>query len=253
MALIICEGPTMMNSMHRSSRTPGAQRRIVSSVVACLAIVLLSSAARAGSTVLQFGQTNPSDVVTASESGGVTMLSTGGNSDGGGVSIPVVITNFLGVPGVSIPAFETYVNVTSTGTASTFLGQAFQGFTGTIEITSGIGGTGSNFLTATFPDTANPGTFSGTLGGTQAQLSATAPPQTLQLSSDFATFLGAAVDDHRVLERVARFRDHVRLNRPLHSSEHWDLRRSGGPRARDVRNGLHGDTDRWLCDSDLPS
>ena len=178
-----------MSNMHRSSRTPGARRRIVSSAVACLAIVLLSSAARAGSTVLQFGQTNPSDVVTASESGGVTMLSTGGNTDGGGVSIPVVITNFLGVPGVSIPAFETYVNVTSTGTASTFLGQAFQGFTGTIEITSGIGGTGSNFLTATFPDTANPGTFSGTLGGTQAQLSATAPPQTLQLSSDFATFL----------------------------------------------------------------
>ena len=80
------------------------------------------------------------------------------------------------------------MNVQSTGSAATFGGQVFQSFTGVIEITSGIGGTGSNFLTATFTDTSNAGVLSGTTGGSQAQLTATGPPNTLTLTSDFATF-----------------------------------------------------------------
>ena len=167
--------------------TPAGRALLRSFVCACFAVFFLSAAAQAGSiTVLQFAQTNPADVVTATEAGGVTTLSTAGNADGGGVSIPVTISNFLGMPGLSIPAFETYVNVTSTGTATTFLGQIFQGFTGTIEVTSGVGGTGSNYLTATFTVPTAIGVFGGTAGGTQAQLSATGPPQSLVLTSSFA-------------------------------------------------------------------
>lgn len=155
---------------------------------ACVALFFMGPTGQAG-TVLQFAQTNPADIVTATESGGVTTLSTTGNADGGGVSIPVTISNFLGAPGLSIPAFETFVNVTSTGTATTVSGQIFQGFTGTIEITSALGGAGSNYLTATFTDTSASGVLGGTSGGTQAQLTATAPPQSLVLTSGFATFV----------------------------------------------------------------
>lgn len=171
------------------SRPSAARSRIHWFLCAGVAFVCWTGTARAGSTVLQFAQTNPLDIVTATESGGVTMLSSAGNSDGGGVSIPVTISNFLGTPGLSIPAFETFVGVTSTGAAATLFGQAFQGFTGTIEVTSGVGGTGSNFLTATFTDKSNPGVLGGTVGGAQAQLTATAPPQTLVLTSDFAVFI----------------------------------------------------------------
>ena len=167
--------------------TPGRRSRVRLSLSASFALVLLSSAAQAG-TILQFAQTNPADSVTAKESGGVTTLSTAGNANGGGVSIPVTISNFLGKPGLSIPAFETYVGVTSTGPATTVLGQILQGFTGTIEITSGVGGTGSNYLTATFTVPTASGVLGGTSGGTQAQLSATEPPQSLALTSDFAKF-----------------------------------------------------------------
>ena len=113
---------------------------------------------------------------------------------------PLTITNFLNTPGLSIPAFETFMGVTSTGSAATLLGVAFQNFTGTIIISSDIGGGGTNFLTATFTDTSNPGLLGGTIGGTQAQLLATGPPDTLVLTSDFAIFAESHFNDHGVLE-----------------------------------------------------
>jgi len=156
-------------------------------VCACGVLILFCSAAQAGSTVIQFSQTNPADIVTATDTAGVTTLSTAGNADGAGLSIAVTISNFLGVPGLAIPAFETFVGVTSTAAAVSVSGQVFQSFTGTIEVTSGPGGLGTNFLTATFTDTSAAGVLGGTLGGTQAQLTATGPPQSLLLTSDFAT------------------------------------------------------------------
>jgi hypothetical protein len=146
----------------------------------------LSNAAQAG-TVLQFDQLNPSDKVTATESGGVTTLSTAGN--GFGNSIPVVIVNFLGAPGVNIPAFETFVGVTSTAPAVTVSGLNVQSFNGTVEITAGQNGTGANYLTAAFTVTGAAGILSGVTGGEQASLGSTQPPNTLVLTSDFATFV----------------------------------------------------------------
>jgi hypothetical protein len=150
-------------------------------------MLLLSSSANAG-TILQFGQANPSDIVTATDNGaGTTTLSSAGNVDGANVSIPVVITNFLGVS-VLIPAFETYVGVTSIGAASSSHGSVFQNFTGTIEFTAAPGGAGFNYLTATFGPVGGSSAvgLSGADGGTGASLLATNPPDTLTLTSNFA-------------------------------------------------------------------
>jgi len=155
--------------------------------LACAAMLLLSTSANAG-TVLQFGQTNPFDVVTATDNGaGTTTLSSAGNVDGGGVSIPVIITNFLGLS-VTIPAFETYVGVTSVGPAVSAFGSVFQNYAGTIEFTSGIGGTGVNFMTATFAPVGGMSAtgLSGAAGGSGAALQATQPPDSLTLTSSFA-------------------------------------------------------------------
>jgi hypothetical protein len=153
-------------------------------MAAGLLVVFLCPGAQAG-TILSFGQSNPADSITATVSAGVTSFSTAGNADGGGVSIPVTITNFLGAP-VTISAFETFVGVQTTGTASVILGSVVQEVVGTIEITSGVGGAGTNFLTATFTDTALPGRVGGLINGTQLQLSAAGPPDTLVLTSGLA-------------------------------------------------------------------
>ena len=139
-------------------------------------------------TVLQYGQINPADVVTATESGGVTTFSTAGNADGLNVSIPILITNFNNTPVVGIPAFETFVDVHTTGSAVTASGQIFQSVVGIIKFTSAPGGAGANYLTATFTDVAHPGVLYGVEGGAQITLSATSPPQTFILTSDFALY-----------------------------------------------------------------
>jgi hypothetical protein len=155
-------------------------------LAAVIAMSCAAGRAQAGSiTVLQFGQANPNDVVTATESAGMTSLSTAGNTDGSNVSIPVLITNFLGTPVVSIPAFETFVGVHSVGADTVAGGQVFQSFVGTIVFSSLPGGLGSDFLTATFTNPSLAGVTSGTLGGAQAQLSAAGPPQSLVLMSSF--------------------------------------------------------------------
>jgi hypothetical protein len=103
-------------------------------------------------TVLQFGQLNPADFVTATDAAGVTTLTS--SSTVSSVSIPVSISNIGGQPQpVVIPAFETFTGLHSVGTATTDVnGIISQVFTGTIAITSAAGGAGTNYLTATFTD-----------------------------------------------------------------------------------------------------
>jgi hypothetical protein len=149
-----------------------------------LALSCVAGRAPAG-TILQFGQANPHDSVTATENAGVTFLSTAGNLDGAGVSIPVLITNFLGTPLVGIPAFETFVGVHSVGTDIMAGGQIIEGFVGVVVFSSLPGGLGADYLTATFTNSTMSGVVSGTTGGSQAQLSATGPPQSLTFKSDF--------------------------------------------------------------------
>jgi len=169
----------------RCSRPP-----FVFAAFACVAALLLSSSTNAG-TILQFGQINPTDVVTATDTAGVTTLSTAGNADGAGVSIPVILTNFLGLSGVNIPVFETFVGVTSTAAAGSGAGFDFQAFTGTVEFTLlPFGSAGNvNYLTATFGSSgAHTSDIFGTDGGTTATLSSSQPQASLVLTSAFAAF-----------------------------------------------------------------
>jgi hypothetical protein len=148
--------------------------------LACVTSLLMTSSTKA-TTVLQFSQVLATDSVTATESGGVTTLSTAGNTDGAGLSIPLVVGNFNGSPfSPLIPVFETFVGVTSTGAATTSGGTISQTFSGTIEYTSAPGGLGGNFLTAKFTNAI----FSG--NGNSASLTATAPNVTF--TSSMAAF-----------------------------------------------------------------
>jgi hypothetical protein len=148
--------------------------------LACVTSLLMTSSAKA-STVLQFAQVLATDSVTATESGGVTTLSTTGNADGALVSIPVVVSNFNGSPFNPLtPVFETFVGVTSTGTATTSGGTISQTFSGTIEFTSLPGGAGLDYLTAKFTNAI----FAGS--GNSASLTTTAPNVTF--TSGLAAF-----------------------------------------------------------------
>ena len=148
--------------------------------LACVTLLVMTSSTKA-STVLQFSQVLASDSVTATESNGVTTLSTAGNTDGAGLSIPLVVGNFNGIPfSPLIPVFETFVGVTSTGVATTSNGTVTQTFSGTIEYTSAPGGLGGNFLTAKFTNAI----FQGS--GNSASLTATAPNVTF--TSSMAAF-----------------------------------------------------------------
>lgn len=165
----------MINQVH----VFGFARR--SFAIACTVLLLLGSSANAG-TILQFTQAFPTDFITATNTGGgTTMLSTINNADGDNVSIPVIITNsYLGLP--PFLAYETFINVTSSGAAVNFGGAVLQAYSGTIAFTSGVNDTGINYLTATWG--ANTGLFSGVNGSTGATLSATPV-----LTSSFETFI----------------------------------------------------------------
>jgi hypothetical protein len=150
---------------------------------ACVASLLLGSSTKAD-TILQFAQEFAGDTVVATESGGVTTLSTSGNIDGGNVSIPVVVSNFLGNPEPpGFVLFETFVGVTSTGTATSTGGTISQTFQGTVEFTSLPGGAGTNYLTAAFGPTSG---FSGS--SNSASLNASEPKDSLVFTSAFASF-----------------------------------------------------------------
>jgi len=164
--------------------------------LACTASLFLGSCASAGTTILGFSQQNPLDVITATESGGVTTLSTDGNADGGGLSVPVSISNYLGVPQVPFPilAFETFVGVHSTGTATDVGGTISQNFVGTIEFTAnpGVAGPGNPaFLIATF--SGPNGTFSGGTDGGSASLSASEPSDSVTFTVPGMSFSNAAI------------------------------------------------------------
>jgi hypothetical protein len=158
--------------------------------VACLASLGLANSASA-TTILQFTQTNPNDVITGTAAAGVTTLTT--NSAAAPGSIPVLIVNVGGAPlPIPILAFETFTGVHSVGAASLVGGTITQMFTGTIAITSLAGGAGTNFLTATFTDTV-----AGAAGGSSGSMFAAQPPDSVAFTSSFPVvqaFINASVE-----------------------------------------------------------
>jgi hypothetical protein len=155
-------------------------RTLALATLASLAMATSSSAV----TILQFGQVNPTGFITALASGSTTTLTT--NSLIAPGSEPILITNIGGtLLATPIPAFETFINVVSTGTATNSAGTIEQLFSGTIAITSGPNNTGGNFLTATFTNAV----LSGLTGGGSASLVGSRPPQSVTFTSNFAPII----------------------------------------------------------------
>jgi hypothetical protein len=155
-------------------------RSLVLASLASLAMATSSGAV----TILQFGQVNPNGFITAVASGATTRLTT--NSLVAPGSEPIKITNIGGtLLATPIDAFETFIDVVSTGTATNAAGTTTQLFSGTIAITSGAGGTGGNFLTTTFQNAV----LGGLTGGGSASLVGSRPPQNVLFTSNFAAIV----------------------------------------------------------------
>jgi PEP-CTERM motif len=108
-----------------------------------LATTALSISAAHATTILTFGQTGTADTITGTESGGATTIKTDGSFVG------VTITQ-IDAP-VLVPVSARFIlSATSTGTATTILGQVEQAFTGTFSICGVTCAT--NYLSGTFAD-----------------------------------------------------------------------------------------------------
>jgi len=106
----------------------------------------LPTSASAG-TILVFGQTDNTNFVQAAFSGATATLTTHEVTPTISVSVPIALTQ-LGITLIPpTPAFETFVGVTSS-TPQT--GDLIGGFSGSIIISVGSGGTGGIYLDTTF-------------------------------------------------------------------------------------------------------
>jgi hypothetical protein len=139
--------------------------------VSFLIAVALSTASTGradAAVILTFGQTAAGNTITGTNNGaGSTTIS--------GTNIPIDITQLLG--GGSPMAFFS-VNATSASAAMLSAGNVIQPFTGTFTITSGLGGTGTNYLSGTFADA-----IFGAMGGPSLTMSAAQPPDMLTFTS----------------------------------------------------------------------
>jgi len=183
--------------------TPDRQRSVsmrflrCSFGLACVASLFLASSAKAD-TILAFSQLNSADVVVATQTSPTTTVFTttsATNIDGGGVSVPVYISTYLGVAQVPFPilAYET-VSLTSTTVASSSSGTITQDYSGTIQFTVNPGVAGPSnaaFLIATFGPT---GVFSGGAGGGSAGLNASEPQDTVTFTVPGLAFSDAALN-----------------------------------------------------------
>jgi hypothetical protein len=138
---------------------------------------IFSVAHAAPIVILTVGQSVPENTVTATVSGGVTTITA--------ADIPVTITQIDAPLATPISAFFSY-NAASTGNATVQSGAVFQLFNGDFTITSALGGTGTNFLSAEFANNL----VSGFIGGTGLTLLATEPPGTVNFTSDIIATLG---------------------------------------------------------------
>ena len=136
--------------------------------VATIALAVPASAA----VILSFGQTSGTPI-TATENAAqdATTLSA--------TDASISITQIQN--GVPVAAFFD-LSASSVGAAQPILGGSAQKFSGTFEITSGLGGTGTNFLSGVFSDVS----FGSGPGGA---LAVGAPPDSLTLTSDVITDL----------------------------------------------------------------
>jgi len=132
--------------------------------------------------ILSFGISGPGVKAAVASGGTSTTLTTNSAVPGFAGAFPVTITTIGNItlpPILSISAKETFVNVTSTGAATSAGGTISQPFSGTISYLDPTTPT-INYLTATFA-----GVLRGSVGGQTASLTAddTVPGQFVTLTS----------------------------------------------------------------------
>jgi hypothetical protein len=138
----------------------------------CLAALLLATAVAHADVVLTFGQTAGNPITATANLAGTSTTITATNA-------PIDITQILG--GVATPAFFD-LDITSTDLAQPLGSGGFQHYSGAFSISSGIGDTGTNFLSGDFSDIV--------LGvGPSGVLAAGSPPDLIDLTSDVITKL----------------------------------------------------------------
>ncbi|MCW8088411.1 hypothetical protein [Sabulicella glaciei] len=144
------------------------------------AFVGLSAIAQAAPiTIITWAQNATGNTVTATANGGNTQTSLTGND------VAITVSGYE--DGVPTP-FQAFLNLNanSTGSASLVGGDDIrQAFAGSFTITSGMGGSGINYLSGSFSDIALGGSrIAGPAEGFQVSLIASDPPGTVNLTSD---------------------------------------------------------------------
>jgi hypothetical protein len=111
---------------------------------AATALIAATAAPLANATlVLTFGQTSPGDTISTTDLGGNSLTQITGTN------IPISITQIEG--GVPVSAFLT-LSALSFGNATSMGGFTTENFNGTFSIYSGMGMTGTNYLSGAFHD-----------------------------------------------------------------------------------------------------
>lgn len=148
-------------------------KKLLAVIAAALAFGVAGVAS--ATTILVFGQVTQNSPITANDNG----VSTSINASDVAVTLTTIEN---GAP--NTPAFFTF-HATSVGSALTVGGQIIQAFSGTFSFTSGLGGTGFNYLSGSFTDAVF-----GALNGASLTLSASQPPDAVSFTSDIITDLG---------------------------------------------------------------
>lgn len=148
-------------------------------LILAAAIAALSAPAMAD-TILAFGQSGVAQTMTGTAVTADCSVAIGGTcfTEIDGSNIPIIITSINSLDPTPLLAFLN-LNVAASSPLLTAGPALFQEFAGSFSITSGLNGSGTNFLSAVFVDLV-----AGLNGASALSLTASNPPDPLVFTSD---------------------------------------------------------------------
>jgi len=152
---------------------------------------LVSAGTAHANTILTFGQSSGSNTITGTQAAGTTTIT--------GTNVGVVITQ---IDAAVVTPLAAFLNLTMTSVAPAVVtsGNVEQRYTGTFTITSGSGGSGTNYLSGSFTDS----TF-GAIGGAGLTVQAAQPPDAVSFTSGVISTLNIARNISLSLTNVTPF------------------------------------------------
>jgi len=152
---------------------------------------LVSAGTAHANTILTFGQSSGSNTITGTQAAGTTTIT--------GTNVGVVITQ---IDAAVVTPLAAFLNLTMTSVAPAVVtsGNVEQRYTGTFTITSGSGGSGTNYLSGSFTDS----TF-GAIGGAGLTVQSAQPPDTVSFTSGVISTLNVARNISLSLTNVTPF------------------------------------------------